>query len=136
MENTKIQIEEKYQGGENFNLRDVLLKGKKLSFEDRLDFFESFYDNLVKTKQSLYMRQVNSPADRCVKIFDPVENEMKDMLMFGSNNYLGLANHPYVRYKAQQAINKYGIGIGGPPEIYGWRKMATNNYVWDFFNAC
>ena len=120
METTNQIKEIAYQGGENFNLRDILLKGKHLSFKDRLNFFEGFYDNLVKTNQSLYMRRVNTPADRSVKIFDPVAKELKDMLMFGSNNYLGLANHPYIRKKAQKAIEKYGIGIGGPPLLNGY----------------
>lgn len=39
------------------------------------------------------------------------------MIMFGSNNYLGLANHPYVKEKIIEAIHEYGNGIGGPQTL-------------------
>jgi glycine C-acetyltransferase len=45
------------------------------------------------------------------------------MLMFGSNNYLGLANHPYVKEKVRQAIEKFGAGIGGPPLLNGYTSL-------------
>jgi len=45
------------------------------------------------------------------------------MLMFGSNNYLGLANHPLVRSRVQDAIRRYGIGIGGPPLLNGYTQL-------------
>ena len=40
--------------------------------------------------------------------------------MFGSNNYLGLANHPHVIKKVKSAIEVYGVGIGGPPLLNGY----------------
>jgi glycine C-acetyltransferase len=41
------------------------------------------------------------------------------MIMFGSNNYLGFANHPYVKQRVLEAIEKFGTGIGGPPLLNG-----------------
>lgn len=112
--------EEKSEGGENVNLRDVLLKGRRCTFQDRVDFFLSTLSKLNAGHQNLYMRPVTSPADREVEIIDPVTGKVKKMLMFGSNNYLGLANHPYVREKVSDSINRYGVGIGGPPLLNGY----------------
>ncbi len=37
----------------------------------------------------------------------------KDVILFGSNNYLGLCNDPRLKQAAISAINKYGVGSGG-----------------------
>ena len=112
-----------YNGGENFNLRDVLLAGHKLNLNERLNLFSEFINNLNANNESLYMRQIDSAADREVIMIDPVTGEPRNMLMFGSNNYLGLANHPYVKKKVREAIDKFGIGIGGPPLLNGYTSL-------------
>ncbi|MEO6812945.1 MAG: aminotransferase class I/II-fold pyridoxal phosphate-dependent enzyme [Ginsengibacter sp.] len=43
----------------------------------------------------------------------------KKILMFGSNSYLGLTNHPYVKECAQKAIDKYGSGCAGSRFLNG-----------------
>jgi glycine C-acetyltransferase len=43
--------------------------------------------------------------------------------MFGSNNYLGLANHPYIKEYVCRMIQKYGAGIGGPPLLNGYTAL-------------
>lgn len=108
------------QHGENFNLKDMLKMGKNLSFADRVNYFSMFLDGTKKGQQNLYMRPVVTPADREVEIIDPFSGNRKKMLMFGSNNYLGLANHPYVKTQVQKAINDFGVGIGGPPLLNGY----------------
>jgi len=110
----------KYTGGENFDLHDMLIRGRKLSFSDRVRYFSGFLGELIQKRQSLYMRPITSPADREVEVFDPFTGKPKKMLMFGSNNYLGLANHPYVLEQVQNAIRQYGVGIGGPPLLNGY----------------
>ncbi len=37
----------------------------------------------------------------------------KKILMFGSNSYLGLTNHPKLKEAAKNALNKYGTGASG-----------------------
>lgn len=108
-----------YCGGENFNLRDVLLAGHRMKLNERTQFFSEFIDQLNSNNESLYMRQIDSAADREVEIIDPISGDKKTMLMFGSNNYLGLANHPYVKQKVEESISEFGIGIGGPPLLNG-----------------
>ena len=118
-----MNIHKKFGGGENFNLRDMLMNGKQLSFANRIKDFSHFISEITANQQNLYMRQVTSGADREVEIIDPFTKHKKRMLMFGSNNYLGLANHPYVREQVKKAIDKFGVGIGGPPLLNGYTNL-------------
>ena len=43
----------------------------------------------------------------------------KQMLMLGSNNYLGLTNHPKVKKAAINAVKKYGTGCTGSRYLNG-----------------
>lgn len=43
----------------------------------------------------------------------------KKMIMAGSNNYLGLTAHPYVKQKSIEAIEKYGTGCSGSRYLTG-----------------
>ncbi len=43
----------------------------------------------------------------------------KKTLMFGSNSYLGLTNHPKVKEAAKKAIDKYGSGCAGSRFLNG-----------------
>lgn len=61
----------------------------------------------------LYYRELNSAQD----------TEMLDhgrrILMFGSNSYLGLTNHPKVKAAAIKAIEQYGTGVSGSRLLNG-----------------
>ncbi|MBM3322517.1 8-amino-7-oxononanoate synthase [candidate division WOR-3 bacterium] len=54
--------------------------------------------------QYFYLRVFEPPATPVVKMAG------REMLMLGSNNYLGLANHPKVVQAAVQALKEYGTG--------------------------
>lgn len=41
------------------------------------------------------------------------------MIMVGSNNYLGLADHPKVKEAAEKAIDRYGVGTCGSRFLTG-----------------
>jgi 8-amino-7-oxononanoate synthase len=43
----------------------------------------------------------------------------KRVLMFGSNSYLGLTDHPYIKEAAKKAIDKYGTGCAGSRFLNG-----------------
>lgn len=60
-----------------------------------------------------YFRPISSDQDSVVKI------NGKDVLMFGSNSYMGLTNHPYIKQKAKEAIDKYGTGCAGSRFLNG-----------------
>src|SRR3990167_8828792 len=48
-----------------------------------------------------------------------VEIQGKKVLMFASNNYLGLANHPEIRKAAEESMDKYGFGLSSVRFIAG-----------------
>jgi glycine C-acetyltransferase len=88
-----------------------------------MNYFTTLLDSTFAHYQSMYMRLVDSPADRKVEIVDAATGERKSMLMFGSNNYLGLANHPRVREAVRRAIDEHGVGLAGPPLLNGYTKL-------------
>ena len=60
-----------------------------------------------------YFRAIESGAGAEVTI------EGRRVIMIGSNNYLGLTQHPYVIEKAQKAIAEYGTGCTGSRFLNG-----------------
>ena len=60
-----------------------------------------------------YFREIESDQDTEVIICG------KKALMFGSNAYLGLTNHPKVKEAAIEAIKKYGTGCAGSRFLNG-----------------
>jgi 8-amino-7-oxononanoate synthase len=76
----------------------------------------SGYDAPQKAMQSgiyPYFREIQSDQDTVVLI------NGKKVLMFGSNSYLGLTNHPKVKEAAKAAIDKYGTGCAGSRFLNG-----------------
>lgn len=49
----------------------------------------------------------------------------KEVLMFGTNNYLGLSNHPKLKDAAIEAVKKYGAGSGSVRAIAGTMDLHT-----------
>jgi 8-amino-7-oxononanoate synthase len=60
-----------------------------------------------------YFRAIDSEPDRRVVI------RGKNLLMLGSNNYLGLTTHPKLKEAAVAAIRKYGTGCTGSRFLNG-----------------
>ncbi|MDI6785711.1 MAG: 8-amino-7-oxononanoate synthase [bacterium] len=58
-----------------------------------------------------------------------VKSGGRDFLLFSSNNYLGLANHPELKKAAKEAIDKYGVGTGASRLISG--NMALHKELED-----
>jgi 8-amino-7-oxononanoate synthase len=66
-----------------------------------------------------YFREIESEQDTVVTI------EGRKVLMFGSNSYLGLTNHPKVIEAAKAAIDKYGTGCAGSRFLNGTLDIHT-----------
>ena len=60
-----------------------------------------------------YFRAIETDQDCVVKI------NGRDILMLGSNNYLGLTNHPKVKEAARQAVADFGAGCAGSRFLNG-----------------
>ncbi len=79
------------------------------------DKVAAFQDAKLIKEQGLYpyFRSISSAQDTEVII------DGKEVLMFGSNSYLGLTNHPKIKEAAQKAIEKYGTGCAGSRFLNG-----------------
>ena len=60
-----------------------------------------------------FFRVIESAQENTVKY------KGKEIIMLGSNNYLGLTNHPKVKEAATKAIAKYGTGTAGSRFLNG-----------------
>jgi 8-amino-7-oxononanoate synthase len=60
-----------------------------------------------------YYRSLSTSQDPVVKV------EGRNSIMLGSNNYLGLTNHPEVKRAAAQALEQYGTGCAGSRLLNG-----------------
>ncbi|MDR1865888.1 MAG: pyridoxal phosphate-dependent aminotransferase family protein [Bacteroidales bacterium] len=60
-----------------------------------------------------YFRVIESDQDTIVTM------NGREVLMFGSNSYLGLTNHPKIKEAAKAAIDKYGTGCAGSRFLNG-----------------
>ncbi len=86
-----------------------MIMAKKLSsrLHPIFDRFEPFGRRLQEGKARnlyFYSREVDASASARTVI------EGRNMLMFCSNNYLGMANHPKVKAAAERAIRAHGTG--------------------------
>jgi len=63
-------------------------------------------DQLKADGLYLYMRKLESSSESRVIV------NGRELLMFGSNNYLGLTTHPKVKQAAMKAIEMFGVGAG------------------------
>lgn len=83
-----------------------------------MDIFKKCYEfeEAEKARQMgyyPYFHPVSSAEDTEVVV------DGKKLIMLGSNNYLGLTTHPYVKKKAQEAIEIYGTGSCGSRFLNG-----------------
>lgn len=94
----------------------LLRRAHQYPLEKRLEYFSRMMSGVEHT----YMRRIISPPGREVLVKDDIDGGTRRMLMFASNNYLGLADHPHVNARVAKAIAEYGSGIGGPPLLNGY----------------
>jgi glycine C-acetyltransferase len=107
---------------ENFSLQDFFeFRGETLM--DRVRPFSEHIRALNADGYALYGREVVGPTGRRVRVRDRAGTRERMMVMMGSNNYLGLANHPYVKQAVHAAIEDAGVGMGGPPLLNGMSSL-------------
>jgi len=84
-----------------------------------MDIFEKcakateYESGLKESGYYFFFRKLESPQDSEVVV------NGKRVVMIGSNNYLGLTNHPRVKEAALKAIEKYGSGCAGSRFLNG-----------------
>jgi glycine C-acetyltransferase len=89
----------------------------------RLELLAPLVEAGLRGPRALHLRMLSSAMDREVEMLDPATGRTRMMLMFGSNNYLGLASHPHVRERAIKAIERHGPGLGAAPLIGGYTDL-------------
>ena len=83
--------------------------------------------NLLEQKLACYTEHQKAQAAGIYPYFRKIESEQdtvvtidgRKVLMFGSNSYLGLTNHPEVKAAAIAAVEKYGTGCAGSRFLNG-----------------
>ena len=81
----------------------------------------------LRKKLAQYTAPQEAKAKGIYPYFTPISSEQntevlvhgKKVLMFGSNSYQGLTNHPKIKEAAKAAIDKYGTGCAGSPFLNG-----------------
>ena len=81
-------------------------------FEKCLKIYEQT-QGLRASGNYFFFRKLESPQDSEVMV------NGKRVIMIGSNNYLGLTNHPRVKEAAIKAIEKFGSGCAGSRFLNG-----------------
>ncbi|HYB78154.1 MAG TPA: aminotransferase class I/II-fold pyridoxal phosphate-dependent enzyme [Thermoplasmata archaeon] len=80
---------------------------------DPTSFLGSEYRELVSANLDWRLRVLEGPSTPWCRI------DGKKVLMFCSNNYLGLSNHPRLKEAARRAIDTHGVGSGSVRPIAG-----------------
>lgn len=83
--------------------------------------------NLLQEKLAKYDEPQRAKAAGIYPYFRAIESDQdtevlingKKVLMFGSNSYLGLTNHPKIKEASIEAIKKYGTGCAGSRFLNG-----------------
>lgn len=83
--------------------------------------------NLLQQKMKRYTAPQEARARGVYPYFRVIESDQdtvvtmngKRVLMFGSNSYLGLTNHPKLKEAAKAAVDKYGSGCAGSRFLNG-----------------
>lgn len=81
--------------------------------------FWEFVSDARAKRHVHYRRQVLGPCKPRSLVLDPYDGKPREMIMLGSNNYLGLTYHPKVIEGAAAALRKYGAGSGSVPHFAG-----------------
>ncbi len=76
-------------------------------------FLKEEYEELVRNELDWKLRVLQGPSTPWCKV------DGKKVLMFCSNNYLSLSNHPKLKEAATQAIQSHGAGSGSVRPIAG-----------------
>ncbi|MDG6954054.1 MAG: aminotransferase class I/II-fold pyridoxal phosphate-dependent enzyme [Nitrososphaerota archaeon] len=83
------------------------------AMRDPTTFLRQEYEDLVRQELDWKLRVLGGPSSPWCTV------DGKRVLMFCSNNYLGLSNHPKLKAAAVDAINTHGAGSGSVRPIAG-----------------
>ncbi len=102
-----------------------LVQNKQMAVENSKSIFDKCSKftrakDLMALELYPYFRMIESAQEPVVTI------NGRQVVMAGSNNYLGLANHPKVKEAAIEAVRKYGTGCAGSRFLNGTLDIHVN----------
>lgn len=102
-----------------------LVSNSQMALKKEADLFEKCHKftaarEIIDAGIYPYFRIIESAQDPEVIVSG------KKMIMIGSNNYLGLTNHPKVKEAAIEALRKYGSGCAGSRFLNGTLDIHVN----------
>lgn len=93
------------------------VKEKKL--ENRLKPAWGYVQDFKKKGYYTYCRPLVSHSVNRVMVQDGETGKSRQMIMMGSNSYLGLSSHPKVIESVRKCIDQYGTGAASAPMLAG-----------------
>jgi 8-amino-7-oxononanoate synthase len=97
---------------DNIGEEDIILLMQQLKNDWPL--LLKFIEVAKHDRMYFYLRELETGQKQRIRI------NGKEMLMFTSNNYLGLANDPRVKKRSIEAIMEFGTGCCGSPVVNGY----------------
>lgn len=92
------------------------------SGEDPFDIIKTYtrwWENAYKGGYHIYREPFTSGPGTTVSIHTNMGKEFHGLLNFSSYNYLGMAGSPVVKEAVIRALDKYGLGASGGPNLSG-----------------
>ena len=93
------------------------IEGKDIM--ERAAIFAEFLNDTRERRHLQYRRVSLSGSAPVMQVQDPYTGQIRDMIYFGSNDYLNLTRHPRVIKAGHEALDKYGAGAGSVPLLGG-----------------
>lgn len=89
------------------------------SLEDLTKHFSDYLEESLQSELSPYLRELVSEPGPRVQIRRTPYTEPEEMIMMGSNDYLGFSHNREIKDFISAAIQEFGVGVGGPPLLNG-----------------
>lgn len=107
--------------GENFSIAG-LFKVDSTTLGGRVRPFSEYYRDAQAEGLVHYGREIVSAVSNRT-VVKRGDGSAREMIMLGSNNYLGLTTHPHVTMRIKNALDDFGAGMGGPPLLGGMSQL-------------
>lgn len=86
---------------------------------ERAHRFAAFMTDIREHHHLQYRRVSTSGSAPVMRVLDPYTGVEREMIYFGSNDYLNLTRHPRVIAAGRAALEQYGAGAGSVPLLGG-----------------
>ncbi|MCB0419886.1 MAG: aminotransferase class I/II-fold pyridoxal phosphate-dependent enzyme [Bdellovibrionales bacterium] len=88
-----------------------------------VDHFSDYLNRSQESEMSPYLREVVSEPGPRVLVKRTPNSEPQEMIMMGSNDYLGFSNNEEIKKFICQMVMEKGVGVGGPPLLNGMTSL-------------